>query len=99
MVVGLHFAIDAPLIGEIDISGGLVVLALSTCRAHGTVHGLALLGLSGCRLRRLDLDGLQDIEMHHFLPLSEYEVVFLEILAQELCRGLTMLHDNLAVLV
>ena len=37
--------------------------------------------------------------MHHLFPLGENEVVLLEVLSQKLGRCLTMLHDDLAVLV
>ena len=46
-----------------------------------------------------DFDRFHDIKMHHFLPLSKYEIVLFEILTQQLCRSLSMLHDYFAILV
>ena len=45
------------------------------------------------------LDALKYTEMHHFLPLSEYEIVLLEVLPKQLHRRLAMLHNNLPVLI
>ena len=37
--------------------------------------------------------------MHHFLPLSEYEIMLLKVLPQQLNRSLSVLHDNFTIFV
>ena len=115
MIVCFHLRIDAPLVRQVLFNLNVVIfLAEAWCvwthSPRGARVRLALLTLKlgvilffGQRLLHLDrllyLEVLQDVEVHHFLPLRKYEVMLFEVLSEQLCRSLAMLHDYFAIFV
>lgn len=86
MEVGLHLCIDAPLIRIIDFLGWLVLLSITWSNwAHGSRAVLS--SLASLRRRRrcwLDFDTFDHCEVHHLLPLCEYEVVLFKVFTKHL---------------
>ena len=67
------------------------------------ILGLIVILFLGQQLLCLDrlsyLEVLEDVEVHHFLPLRKYEVMLFEVFSEQLSRSLAMLHNYLAIFV
>lgn len=115
VVVCFHLCIYAPLIGQVLLNLNVVVFLAETRRVwtHGPRGSrirlcLLILGLNVvlflgnwflCLDRLPYLKVLQDVKVHHFLPLRKYEVMLFEVFTEQLSRSLAMLHNYLAIFV
>lgn len=103
MVISFHLCIDAPLIRQVLLWDGFPILCIAHSWPSWTDSPRAC-NQRLCRfclgwLRQSHFDGLEDVEVHHLLPLCEDKVVLFEIFSEELGRCLAMLHYDFTVLI
>ena len=115
VVVCFHLCIYAPLVRQVLLSLNVFVFLAETRSVwtHGPRGWrirlcLLILGLNVilfitqrllCLGRLSNLEILQNVKVHHFLPLRKYEVMLFKVFSEQLSRSLAMLHNYLAIFV